>query len=221
MKLSLKHLILAVAMLAVALTLFGSIYSGYRTNEQNLIENGLETNRVYAQKLASTTDLFFRTALQTLEQRAKALTPWMEAGASEQQLLAEAERLRLQTNTLNSVVIVSADGTIVQNSPQNLELIGKKLDSQGGKQALLERKPLISEPYMAITGRLIIFISYPIFDEQGQYLGLVGGSLYLREDNFLNELLGEHFYHDGSYVYVVDAKGHISWRTGFMLPLWW
>lgn len=69
---------------------------------------------------------------------------------------------------------------------------------------------------MAITGRLIIFISYPIFDEQGQYLGLVGGSLYLREDNFLNELLGEHFYHDGSYVYVVDAKGHIIYHQDLL-----
>lgn len=216
MKLSLKNLILAVALLAVILTLFGSILSGHRMNKQNLIENTLETNRVYAQKLASTTDLFFRMTLQTLEQSSKALAPWMKQLDNvtiTPDLLAEADRLRLQTDTLNSIVIADAKGKVVAASPQSLELVGRVLNSVGGMQALEEKKPLISKPYQSLTDRLIIFISHPIFDEDGSYLGLVGGSLYLREDNFLEELLGEHFYHDGSYVYVVDSNGHLIYHV--------
>src|SRR5690606_35113242 len=66
--------------------------------------------------------------------------------------------------------------------------------------------------YLSITDRLIICISHPIVDEDGEYLGLVGGSLYLKEANILNMILGEHFYNDGSYVYVVDEDGRIMYH---------
>ncbi|MNJ54135.1 hypothetical protein D3C77_495650 [compost metagenome] len=41
---------------------------------------------------------------------------------------------------------------------------------------------------------------------------MVGGTLYLKETNILNEILGEHFYKDGSYVYVVDRDGRIIYH---------
>lgn len=94
-------------------------------------------------------------------------------------------------------------------SPETLDLVGKQIETEGAKQALAEKKPLISKPFTSITKRLVIFISQPIFDSEGNYLGYVGGAIYLLEDNVLNELLGEHFYRDGSYVYVVDNEGRL------------
>src|SRR5690606_21579742 len=103
MRLSLRHLILGLALLAVVLTLLGSTLSGYYMNKQSLINNTLETNRVYAQKLASTTDLFFRMTLQTLEQSSQVIENWMADTKNDDhhdQLKAEANRLQLQTDTL-------------------------------------------------------------------------------------------------------------------------
>ncbi|MNI25304.1 Response regulator PleD [compost metagenome] len=109
-------------------------------------------------------------------------------------------------------MIVDANGEILAASPQTLDIVGKSLDSTGGQQALNWKRPLISKPYLSITGRLIIFISHPIIAEDGKYLGLIGGTLYLKEGNILNEILGEHFYKDGSYVYVVDEDGRIIYH---------
>ncbi|BAU27840.1 diguanylate cyclase (GGDEF)-like protein [Aneurinibacillus soli] len=210
MKFSLQHLIVCVALLSFILTLISSLWSGYSTDKQTLITNTLETNRVYAQKLAKTTNSFLKSTLQTLQFSSKEIAPFMQN--DEGKLLHEANRLKMQTNTFNSVIIANAEGRILATSPQSLQIKNKMLTSPGGQQALKERKPIISKPYTAITGRLVIFISYPIFDEKGTYLGLVGGTLYLKEMNVLNELLGEHFYKDGSYVYVVDGDGRIIYH---------
>lgn len=212
MKLSLKYLILAVAMLALVLTLVSSISSGYRVQKESLIESTLETNRAYAQKLSSTADSFLAMTLQTLGVSAKQLAIHMNNEEIESYLEMEADRLTMQTNTFNSVVIVEKDGLILATSPKTLDLQGKMLDSEGGKLALQQRKPFISDPYMSLTGRLIIFISQPIFGANGDYLGLVGGSIYLKEENILQDVLGQHFYEDGSYVYVVDSTGRIIYH---------
>lgn len=209
MKLSLRYLIVFVALLSFILTLISSLLSGYDTNKQTLLTSTLETNRMYAEKLAQTTESFLQTTLQTLSVSAAEIALIMDDEAA---LLREADRLKMQTRTFNSVAITNAAGKVLATSPQSLDLRGKILESPSSKEALEERRPLISKPYTGITGRLIIFISYPIFDQEHNYLGLVGGTLYLKEMNILNEILGEHFYKDGSYVYVVDRDGRIIYH---------
>ncbi|WP_238941793.1 sensor domain-containing diguanylate cyclase [Bacillus sp. REN10] len=179
--------------------------------QQTLMSQTLETNRIYAQKLAKSTDVFLKSTLQTLETSAKELAPYM-TDRNDSQLFNEAKQLKDQTDTFNAVLILDAKGNVLANAPQTLELIGKPLNSLGGKEALKTKKPLISKPYISLTNKLVIFISYPIFNEEGQYLGLVGGSLYLKEMNILYQFLGEHFYHDGSYVYVVDEDGRVIYH---------
>ncbi|MDW0113159.1 diguanylate cyclase [Sporosarcina saromensis] len=212
MRLSLKYLILGVAMLSLVLTLVSSITSGYRVQKQSLIDNTLETNRAYAEKLSSTTESYLEMTLQTLEVSAKTLAPHMRKEEADSFLIPEADRVKNQTNTFNSIAIVEKGGEILATSPQTLELRGKMLTSKGGMQALEAQKPFISEPYIALTGRLIIFISHPVFDENNNYLGIIGGTIYLKEENILQEVLGEHFYQDGSYVYVVDKTGRIIYH---------
>lgn len=211
MKLSLKYLILAVAMLALVLTLVSSISSGYNVQKKSLIDMTLETNRTYAQKLSSTTDSFLKMTLQTLEVSADNLAQTMIERDIDS-LTIEAERLTAQSDTFNSVLIVAKDGEILATSPKTLELQGKILNSEGGIQALKERKAFISDPYISLTDRLIIFISQPVFDEDNKFIGLVGGSIYLKEENILQDVLGEHFYENGSYVYVVDSTGRIIYH---------
>lgn len=208
-KLTLKKLILSVALLSVILTLFSSILAGYRVNQSTLVEGTLETNRVYVQKLSQLTDNFMERTLQSLAVSSTEISHYFDDDEASELLMNEANRLMKQSNTFNSVVVTSADGVVLATSPQTLAIVGKKLNSPGSVQALKERKPLISKPYVSATNRLIVFISSPIFDQSGTYLGYIGGSIYLLEKNILNELLGEHYYKDGSYVYVVNEEGRL------------
>lgn len=212
MRLSLKYLIGLVAFLSVLLTLTASIISGYQAEQQSLVASTLETNRAYALKMAQSTESYLEMTLQSLEASAQQIAPFIGKENVEEKLLSEVSRMKKQTNTFNSVLIVDKNGEILAISPETLALKGKMLNSEGGQEALKKRGAFISQPYFGLTGRLIIFLSFPVFDSEGDYLGLVGGTVYLKEENILQEVLGEHFYKDGSYVYVVDESGRIIYH---------
>ncbi len=207
--LKLQHLIIGVAILAFILTIASSLWSSYRMNNQTLMDNTLETNRVYAEKMATTANNYLKETIQTLTYNSNTIAKNID---DEERLIAEANRLRMQTNTFNSISIVDAKGKVLATSPQTLDLKGKVLTSKAVKDAIKEKRPMISDPYRALTGRELIYISAPVFNQKGKYLGLVGGTIYLEEDNILSELLGKHFYDDGSYVYVVDRNGRIIYH---------
>lgn len=211
MKLSLKYLILFIALLSVALTLTSSILSGYRVSQDALIENTLETNQVYAQKVAHTTGNFLNEAMDTLAYSANNIATYLEEG-DEELIFEEADRLLDQMNTFNSIVFVSDTGLIRASSPETLGMVGEMIDSEGGLQALDVKEPFISKPYLSMTDRLIVLISQPVFNDEGIYKGYISGSIYLLEDNVLNDLLGAHFFQDDSYFYVVDIEGNILYH---------
>lgn len=208
-RLKLKHLIMGVAMAAFFLTSIGSVWGGYRMNIDSIKENTLETNRVYAQKLASTADSYLHEAFQILGYSADQVRTKMD---DERILNQETERLRLQNQMFNSVVITNAKGLVLSVSPPSIEIKGEILTSIGATEALAKKTPIISKPYEAMTGRLIIFISQPIFSESNEYLGMIAGTIYLKEPNAFKTLLGEHYSKDGSYVYVVDSDGRVIYH---------
>ena len=208
-KITLRQLILLLALSMALLTLGYTLYASYQTQRDLLMQLELENNYAYATKLASSTDNFLAAAQQQLAFSANLLPPLMAHPAS---LVAETERLKRQTNSFNSVVVIRPDGHILASSPASLHLTGTWLDSAGFREALAKRKPLISPPYIASTGRLVIFISHPLFARNGRYLGYLGGTIYLHEQNILQSLLGENHYRDGSYLYVVDNKRRLIYH---------
>ena len=211
MRWSLKNLIQVVAILAIALTFLTSTTLGYRVNKQAIIDSTLETNYAYAEKLSSTTDIYLHETLRMLEANTEETLPFLDQPNAQVQLGKIAERIRTQTSTFNSVVISSEEGVVLGVSPPNLEVLGKKLTSVGARQAIKEKKPIISQPYIGLTGELIIFISVPIIKDD-EYKGFIGGAIYLNKPNVLETLLGDHFYENGSYVYVVDAQGRLIYH---------
>ena len=201
-KIDLLRLILLVTILSCLVTLVNTFYAGYKVQRQQLIQNTLESNFIYADKLASSTNEFLRSALQQLQTSAVVISGLANDAHG---LQAEAERLRTQTDSFNSVVIIDPLGEVQATSPESLQLTGMSLESPGVQDALQKKAPTISAPYLSTAGNFIVFISHPVFDEQGVYNGLVGGSLYLKKESILNRLLGQHPYRDGSYLYVVSA----------------
>jgi len=208
-RLRLHHYIILVAFLSFVLAIASTTWSSYQINTQTLKDNTLETNRVYAEKLAQTTDTYFNSALQMLSYSAGEMSGFMK---DETKIKHEANRLKDQIHTFNSILVTDGQGKILTIAPENPDLINQILSTEGGKQALAEKRPIISTPYTSLTGKQVIFVSVPIFDVNQNYLGLVGGLLYLKEFNVLHEILGEHFYQDGSYVYVVDQNGQIIYH---------
>ncbi|CDG83566.1 diguanylate cyclase domain protein [Janthinobacterium agaricidamnosum NBRC 102515 = DSM 9628] len=209
MRMNLRRLILLVAFVSAFLSLANSFYASYRVQRQLLINSTLEANHAYAEKLANSTEDFLQAALQQLAYSAEILG----GKFGDQQLLqSEVSRLRLQTHSFNSVLVVDVTGLVRAVSPETLEIKDRQLNSAGAIEALRERRPLVSKPYVSAVGNLVIFISHPVVDGKGNYLGYVGGTIYLKQKSSLSRLLGEHYYRDGSYLYVVDQSRRLLYH---------
>lgn len=208
-RIDLRRLILLLATFSALVTLANGFYASYRVQRQQLIDSALESNHVYARKLAESVEDFLQAAQQQLAYSAGVLGPRFD---DERLLSTEVERLRLQTNTFNSVSVVDAQGWVREISPEALQVKGRRLDSAGPVEALRERRALVSQPFVSLAGNLLILVSYPITDSAGRYLGYVGGTIYLKHKSILNNLLGEHYYRDGSYLYVVDQSRRLLYH---------
>jgi diguanylate cyclase (GGDEF)-like protein len=190
---------------AILLTMLTCITSALQVNRTSLINNYLNKNESYSKKLASnTSDL-----LKTMENNIKVIS-----SISARDSMTDPQMINdlFQENTqyFNSIVIADKNRVVQALSPSTIGIsVGDKLTSEQSKMAVAKKKPFISEPYRATTGRLIILISAPIVDKLGEYKGLVGGTIYLEEKNVLSTMLKEHFFGDGSYVYVVEKKGDL------------
>ncbi|MFF7860255.1 sensor domain-containing diguanylate cyclase [Pseudomonas monteilii] len=210
LRLDLRTLILVLCALTALVMLCASYFASYRVQRQLLIDHALEANRVYATKLATITETFIGNALQQLSFSAGVQGHQLSDAAA---LQVETDRVLGQSMAFNSSFVIDANGVLLAISPASLRhFVGTRMQSPGAQEALHERRPLVSTPYLSAANNLVVALSHPIFDSNGRYLGYVGGSLYLRERNILNSLLGEHFYKDGSYLYVVDRNRRLLYH---------
>lgn len=205
----LLRLVLMVTLATGVVTFLNVFYASYQVQRTQLVDASLESNYNYAQKLASSTEDYLQAAQQQLKVSAELIASIYNEPAL---LEKEAERLRTQTESFNSVVIINTEAKVLAASPETLQIVGDRIQTPGVQQALKEHKPLISKPYLSAVGNFIIFISQPVFNKEGKYLGLVGGSLYLRQPSILNRLLGTHHYRDGSYLYVVTQDKQLIYH---------
>ncbi|MCS3471906.1 diguanylate cyclase (GGDEF)-like protein [Pseudomonas sp. JUb42] len=208
-RLDLRRLILLLSVVVAAATLSNTLYSTYRVQKEQLIESTVEANRAYASKLSDTIDQFLDSAQQQVSFSASLLG---KSHYNHEVAISEAKRLKLQTDSFNAVVMVDAEGNVITVSPDTVQVRGGKLQTPGAVEALTQRKPLISEPYVSAAGNLVIIVSSPVFDDGGTYLGYVGGAIYLKQRSILHNLIGSHFYRDDAYVYVVDASKTILYH---------
>lgn len=208
-RLSIQFLVLSLLTFAMIGTFVGSTISSILVSKNNLEKNYLMENQYYAQKLASTTDSLFENMIKTLTMESEEEE---YSTVDSKETYEEVKQTLESTTFFNSVIFVDQTGNIVASAP-NRELEGAKLNSIGAKEALKKKVPLISEPYVAVTGKLILLVSVPVFDDSGAYTGFIGGTIHLHEENSLTRVLGQHPKHENdSYVYVVDSKGNIIYH---------
>ena len=171
----------------------------------NIEESLLESNIAYARKLADTTDRYLATAQRELAWSATQI----QGLTNPLQLRGETDRLRLQSGFFNTVVVVNRDAVIAAASPESLSLVGVRLHSDASRQAITTRKPFISAPFTSASGNYVVFLSQPLFTPEGDYLGYIGGTIYLKKQSMLSDILSQHFYARGSTVSIVSNDGLI------------
>lgn len=207
--LELRTLIVLLAMFVTVMTLANGFHATYQVQREQLIKQALVTNHAYALKVAAATNNFIYAAHQQLAVSATLIANNFD---DHQLMAAEADRLRIQTNSFNAVAIIDHEGLALAGSPLKDNIAGRKLITSGVIETLEAKAPLVSTPYTSTLGNLVTLISYPMFNKSGEYLGYVGGAIYLNAESILNDLLGQHFHEDGSYIYVVDKNRRLIYH---------
>ncbi len=213
-KTDLRNLIALLVIVSIVITLANTLYATWRVQRQVLIESTLEANRAYAAKLASTSEIFFQLAQSQLHYSANQISGDFN---NDKLLQSEVNRLREQTISFNSVAVVDQQGIVRAISPESLTLKGMHLTSDASREALSMRQPMISKPTLSAANNLLVFVSWPIWSREGDYLGYVGGTIYLKKKSILNALLGEQFYRDGTSVYVLDSNNQVLYHQNRQL----
>ncbi|MDD2056631.1 sensor domain-containing diguanylate cyclase [Pseudomonas sp. GD03860] len=202
----LRGLILTFVLIAVLFTLANCLLVAYSVQRDALIHSALEANRAYAFKVATSIDGFLRSVHERLTFSSQILG----RDFSPQSLKAESYRLQAQDSELDTVLVVDAAGTVLQSRPDLLE-VGSTVVAREMKFALQEQRPMVSHVYTAANGKLIVFVSQPIFNPSGQYLGLIGGSIQLEQHGVMHNLIGEHQL-NGTFAFVADANRRLLYH---------
>lgn len=207
--LNLRRLILLLCVFSVVVTLANAFYSLYLVQRSLIIKSTMESNWVYADKMSDITEDFINSAMSQLSYSANYLSEKVDDSI---ELEHEVERLSLQTNSFESVVIVNSDAQIVAASSDSPEIIGTELSQEDQLQSYNAKAPMITDPFLSPFGYYIISISHPIYSKEGVYLGFISGTIFLEKINKLTELLGQHIHNDGSYIYVIDRNQTIIYH---------
>ncbi|HZG83567.1 sensor domain-containing diguanylate cyclase [Paenibacillus sp.] len=190
--------------LSVLTTTVIQLAVGYRSERELLYDTTLELNQENAQKMAVTMDAMFTSMRSTLQYGADAMTDL----GGEHELRVYLDLLRNGGRMFNSLVLADDAGVVVGSSPDHLGIDGKRLTSKAAVEALRLKAPYMSQPYIALTGRMIVLITEPVYGQGGDYRGFLAGTVYLQEDNVLSDAFGGRTEEaSGTYAYIVDKDG--------------
>ncbi|WP_232001850.1 sensor domain-containing diguanylate cyclase [Shimwellia blattae] len=166
-----------------------------------LITNALSKNKAYAERIASTIELYFRVSMEQLAYSANFVEHKIN---NSEALLQELERLQQQDSGFDGAMFVNASGTVVATYPQNLSQNGTRLNPAIAEPALETETQTISHALVPESGGRIVYLTYPVYSSSNVYLGFVSGLIHLNKQNVLGSLISNHFQNDRSYVYLVD-----------------
>ncbi|WP_037289842.1 sensor domain-containing diguanylate cyclase [Saccharibacillus sacchari] len=179
-------------------------YMSYINGREALAAQTLRLNEYHAGELARISSTAIETMQKSLLESADYI---MSTDSSPEMIQRNLDYFRKSNGFFNSVVIIN-DSSVLTYSTPDLGLKGTTITTPQLVKALAGKTPSISAPYIAPTGRYIVTVSQPLFSRDGMYHGMLAGSIYLKEENRLGEILGtQNHKDDGSYFYVIDQSG--------------
>lgn len=116
----------------------------------------------------------------------------------------------------NSITIIGADSIGYANYPNDLDLIGKKVDTEGARKGLKLQRDFISEPFVTVDGSLIIIVSTALYND-GEYYGMMNGLVRLQEFNFISKFINQGYTQSSSRIAVYDQSGNYIYHPDIEL----
>ncbi|WP_323016525.1 sensor domain-containing diguanylate cyclase [Castellaniella sp.] len=208
-RITLRQLVLVLSIGSVLAMLVAGMAGAYRIQRDQLMEDTLAANQAFAEKLAASTADLLEQAQQDLAYSAERI---IQSSMDPAVLQSEADRLRAQGAGFNSVSVTSSQGLIITTSPHTLGILGRRVEPSLPLPALRHRAPEISSPFTTILGNLAIRIIQPLRTAKNQYLGYLAGTVYLKSEGSLARLIGQHYFRNDTYVYVVDSTRHLLYH---------
>ncbi|WP_458414760.1 diguanylate cyclase [Schinkia sp. CFF1] len=208
----LKFAISILVIFAVCCTTAINWYLSNQALKNTLTDNFLENNYRYAKKISVSTNDLLTDMQQNMSTLAKIIghQPFTQNDLDNWKAGNSSYYNSLFTTDENGVVQLMSPMAIPNNKGGVRP--GTKITSKLMEQAIKNKKPFISDPYLAQTGNLVVLISYPIFDDNGNYKGVVDGTIYLQSDNSLKKILNQDEFLDESSIFVVDRTGRIIYH---------
>lgn len=203
------QLILMIALLTLMLTLLSSIIVSYQMNKETLIDASQQESRAYAQKLADTIDMFMANVLDSFVENTKEILPFM---GSIEYLNNKTNELHVMSKLFNTVFITNTRGEIIASSPEVGANFDIYLDEPTFHKTMDTKRVTLSDPFLSETGEINVSIMHPLVGSTGRAFGVLGGTISLQKKEFLGTILGNHFYYDGSYVYVINKSGKVLYH---------
>ncbi|WP_261304559.1 sensor domain-containing diguanylate cyclase [Paenibacillus andongensis] len=209
-RIRLVHFITLLMLVSILIISIIQIAASFKAQRDSLYETTLELNYESAKKMSVTMNSLFKAMENSLKVTSEHLESSMQTHDSIQ---AQLDLVTGSSNYFNSQMVNDANGNVLAISPASVGLTSKKLTSKAVLDAIEQRKPTISASFESVTNRLIVLMTNPIFNSAGQYMGSLGGAIYLRENNVLNDIFGSNSYSpSGSYIYVVDGAGNLIYH---------
>ncbi|GGN96371.1 sensor domain-containing diguanylate cyclase [Saccharibacillus kuerlensis] len=179
---------------------------GYNNDKKALEWQTLRLNEYHADELAYIADTTIFSMQKSLSEAAFYLA---DRDMTSETIQKSLIFFKNSNSFFNSVVIIDKNALLTYNAPVNLGLTGKTIHTPQLLKALSIQKPYIMSPYVGPSGRYLSTVTHPLYSLDGQYEGIIAGSIYLKEENRLRAILGtQNQKMDGSYFYVVDDQGH-------------
>jgi diguanylate cyclase (GGDEF)-like protein len=211
-KLGLTTLLIALVTMVVVLTSAIILLASYESKKQSLIETTLNLNYANANRISQTVDSLFQSMRSSLQYSAGKFMS--DDGPKEDQINQYLELMRKSSSYFNSIALVNENGMIRNVAPESLGTAGLLVSTKPVLDALAAKKPFLSQPHITgATNKLIMFMSHPLFTSEGQYKGVLGGTIYLQDNNIFGMIFGHNEIDEsGSYYYIVGSDGHLLYH---------
>ena len=205
MKLSTKSSLLIVAIVAVLFIPLSSTMVHFQ--EAALRRAAYNT----VDSAAMSSSLAVSQVLENAQREAHALAATFPIEALRARRLAVVQTYLRQAYNVhdftNGMFVLDAQGNFLLDYPAHLDHQGRSLAAQPYVQrTMAERRGVLSEPYLSgRTGRPVLTITAPIFDERGAILGVLACSFDLLAPDAFKEIYTHRLGQTG-YVYVFDRS---------------
>ncbi|MCA1032021.1 sensor domain-containing diguanylate cyclase [Bacillus timonensis] len=207
-KIKLSTVLTSLVASSVIFTTIILLVASYQSQRESLIDAYLNLNYSKANKMSRSVDSLFQSMRMSLEEIATYVSTHQEM--TDDDIQEQLELLRNNSRFFNSIAFVDETGLIRSIAPLSVGLKGHVLKTGVSKEVLDSQEPSLTTPYIAPSGRLILLMSQPLYDSEGNHRGMIGGTIYLHERNVLSEILGNDFIDEnGSYYYVVGPEGKL------------